>query len=366
MNGPAIPRLVVPVSSPAGLAAAVGNGADVVVFNARTAFDSNAAARDAGFGIVGANAFAEGVERCRRAAVTARVSFVGSFPVRRFADILDMVAAVAEMGVTEVELSDPGLAAAFCDELPDIKLVFGGGPVANPVAARVIGSAGFSSICFDSSVACSDAVAISAESGVAAEIPLFGLLPFAWCSSCMAGEYFDGQPCNGSAFGPCRRVFTTEGGRSAGRLLEMGFSGGLLMLGDLVRAGIPSVRVLVSGRRASVVADVTAVFREAIDAATRALVDGGVDALKPSMYPAHALHFWNGRLVSAALFGDIVPSGMRANPCPGRAGGTVRCGPLSRAARFVEPVAVRMESSTRGGFGDRRENWDTDFDWEDA
>lgn len=361
-----IPRLVVPVSGRSGLAAAVRYGADTVVLDGRTGYDSNAAGTDVTFGIVRPNAFFDAIDFCRSRAVDVRLAMVGSFPVRRFADILDLAAALAEMGLGAVELSDPGLAAAFEFELPDIEIVYAGGPVGNAGTAAVLAHAGFGTIVFDSTVSCADVAVMGTRAGVRTEMPVFGLRPVSWCRDCLLGEYFDGVACRGSAFGPCRRVYTTGGGTAGGRLLEAGFFGGLLALPDMIRAGVGTIRAEVAGRRARVVGDVTSVFREALDAATRAMGDAGTVELGPGMYPAHALTFWNGRLVAAAMHGDVTPTGAgwRQVACPGTGRQTIRCGVASRIARFSEPVGIEMEDRAWGVFGGGEARHMTDLDGE--
>ena len=192
LNRLTAPALVVPVSGRPGLDAAVRHGADKIVLNGRTGYDAKAARRDVNFGIVESASLADGIEYCLEHSVAVRLAMTGGFPVRRFAAILDLAAELAEMGVSEIELSDPGLAAAFKSELPDVSLVYGGGPVCNPATASIIARAGFGMLSVDSSVSCTDIGKLIEKSGMTVEMPLFGLRPIAWCRACMAGEYFDG------------------------------------------------------------------------------------------------------------------------------------------------------------------------------
>jgi collagenase-like PrtC family protease len=340
----------------------VGHGADVVVLNGRSSVDE-AGGRDASFGLVRADSFADAIESCMARAVEVRLALVGAFPLRRFADILDLAAAMAEMGVSQVELSDPGLAVAFRQELPDMKLVANGMLAHNSAAAVQVARAGFSSISLDSTVPVGDAAAMARASGIDAEVQVFGPRPVAWCHACMAGEYLDSKPCNGSAFGPCHRKFLATGGGAGvdGRVrrwMDTGFYSGLLLLPEICNADIATVRIEVDQRRAARAGDVTAVFRDAIDAGARAMEEGGDVPLTAAMYPRWAPQVWTAMLIRASMYDDVTPTtsgnGVCAAVRPGAARsaawpfGPAGCAVVGRVARFLEPLATGAED--KGAF----------------
>lgn len=193
------------------------------------------------------------------------ITFNSSYNSQNAKEILNKIPYLIEIGIDAVILSDIGLIITIKKQYPELPIFFSvQGQCANTEFALLLKNIGVKRIIFDRNMSIKEAKTIKKNTGLEVEMFVFGYMCYSQDSICYMGDYFFDEPCNVC----CAQKIKFDDDKTLTekkRYFFMQYMCGLTYLPEMIDAGIDSIKIEGRQRSSKYVADVTKIFKEAID-----------------------------------------------------------------------------------------------------
>ncbi len=213
------------------------------------------------------------LEQCRKLGKKLYIAANSLLLEQELKDVLRSVAVLERLQPDALIVQDYGLIHLIRNYFPSLPL-HGSTlmTVHNVEGVRFLGEQGFERVVLARELTLKEIAAVAQKcDGVELEIFIHGAMCFSFSGLCLFSSYLGGKSgLRGKCVQPCRRAYTTAGGKGkggAGRyLFSMNDLVGLEVVADLVRLGIASLKIEGRLRSAHYVNSVVRAYRLVLDA----------------------------------------------------------------------------------------------------